>query len=159
MNTIQLLQFSLRAFRYTGDEANAGFTVTLMCGDQVVANIAGHLGGEAEIEVEPTNEFYWDQFQRYAAEMRAGVATWLHHDEPAASLLLEMADTAYHARRLQVTSLRHTTFRLRGDKPGTFRYLRGRPYSVEIEGQLRLTYGRRLETVYRRGPGAEPLAA
>ena len=151
MGLLTAQSFMLRNVRYEGEVAAGSFIATLICGPHVVASVSGRLADFAEIEVEPANAFYWDQFVALAAH-RGGVPG-ADDQEPAATWLLEMADAWYHARRLQIASAKHTTFRLVGDPPGTFRYVRGRPYSLELEGQLRLTYGRRIERIYRRGEG------
>lgn len=156
MGILSTQSYFLRNVRYEGEASGGSFTATLVCGTQVVATISGRLGETGEIEVEPVHPFYWEQFVGLAGQrIGAGSGKSGGGDEPAALWLLEMADEWYHARRLQMTSTKHTTFRLVGDPPGTFRYIRGRPYSLEVEGQLRLTYGRRLERVYRRGEGLE----
>lgn len=152
MGMLTAQSFMLRNVRYEGEVAAGSFTATLICGPHVVAAVSGRLADIAEIEVEPANGYYWEQFVSLAAQ-RGGDPEAGEDQEPAATWLLEMADDWYHARRLQIASAKHTTFRLVGDPPGTFRYVRGRPYSLEVEGQLRLTYGRRIERVYRRGEG------
>jgi hypothetical protein len=155
MGMLNSQSYFLRNVRYAGEAAGGTFSATLVCGSQVVATVTGRLGETGEIEVEPVHPFYWEQFVGLATQRPCvGDAQLDDADEPAAVWLLEMADDWYHARRLQMTSSKHTTFRLVGDPPGTFRYVRGRPYSLEVEGELRLTYGRRLERVYRRGDGA-----
>lgn len=144
--------FHLRTFRHSGEDASLAFTATLAFGKFVVAKISGQVGTNPFVEVAPENQYYWGEFQSYAAtRARADDAV----DEPAVALLMDMADHSYHARRLQVTSLRYAAYRLRGDAPGSFRYLRGRPYDLKAEGELRLTFGRRLEEVFRRGSGAD----
>lgn len=159
MNTSRIPSFTLRAFRYSGDsDHDSSFSATLAMGTRAIARINGALGAGGEIEVEPLDDFYWGEFRR-VANQTVEAREQGQSESPESALILEMADEQYHARRLQVTSLRHTAFRLRGDAPGSFRYLRGRPYCLEVEGQLRLTYGRRLEEVFRRGPGAQVLGA
>jgi len=151
MNTTESV-FHLRTFRHAGTEPALTFTATLAFGKHVVAKISGQVGTTPFVEVSPENQYYWEQFQSYAATRARGDDS---DDEPAVALLMDMADHCYHARRLQVTSLRCTAYRLRGDAPGSFRYLRGRPYDMKAEGELRLTFGRQLEEIFRRGSGAE----
>ena len=151
MNTTDNV-FHLRTFRHSGSDAAMTFTATLAFGKFVVAKISGQVGANSVVEVSPENQYYWEQFQGYAAARAREEGA---EDDPAVALLMDMADHAYHARRLQVTSLRYAAYRLRGDAPGSFRYLRGRPYDLKAEGELRLTFGRRLEEVFRRGSGAD----
>lgn len=151
MNTT-VSAFTLRTLRHTGSGVSTRFTATLALNKITVAKITGESGPTSYVEVEPINQFYWDQFQTLSAAAAPEVE---EGDDAALMRILQMADEAYHARRLQVVSLRFTTFRLRGDPPGVFRYLRGRPYSLKVEGELRLTFGRRIEQIFRRGAGAD----
>lgn len=151
MNTA-LPVFSIRCFRYRSRADNVTFTTTLVLDKRVVAKIHGQLAShEADrisdfVKVDVVDPFYWSEFERYAQLQREeadGV------DDACTAWLVNRANAAYHERRRQVISLRTTTFRLHDDQPGAFRYLRHRPYSLEVEGWLRMTYGKRLETIYR----------
>lgn len=154
MNIPTPSSFHLRGFRPQGTAEAGSFTATLMMDRHVVAELKGCVdtrpatagaGGREvrELEVTPLLPHFWSEFHALHGQ----------DEEETIRAVMEMADAAYHARRLQVMSLRHTAFRLKGDAPGRFRYLRGQPYSAEMEGRLRMTFGRRIETIYRRDPG------
>ena len=167
-NIKQIFPFALRNLKYAGDGDSTRFTATLAAGSISVAEISGEHFPDSQtseakaracIEASVVNPHFWTQFELYASTTQAVVQEDEACASPTVVLLLKMANDAYHARRLQVMSLRHTAYRLTGDAPGQFHFLRNRPYSIETEGQLRLTYGRRLEFVFRRGEGAEAIAA
>lgn len=151
--------FHMRSFRHAGTAGQDRFTATLALNRFVVAKVSGVTGEHACVDVDAINAHYWKEFESFAAHSISPDRFEDADASPAAMMLMDMADQAYHARRLQVTSLRHAAFRLHGDAPGVFRYLRGRAYSPEVEGELRLTFGRRLEAVFRRGEGMLQMAA
>ncbi len=167
-NVKQIFPFILRNLKYAGDGDSTRFTATLAAGTIPVAEISGEhfpdcqrseAKARACIEASVVNAHFWSQFEMYACASQGDTQEGQVGLSPTVILLLKMSNEAYHARRLQVMSLRHTAYRLVGDAPGQFHFLRNRPYSVEVEGQLRLTYGRRLESVFRRGEGAGAAAA
>jgi len=142
--------FALRGFRYRRDGSGIRFIVTLVYGSRVIARVSGTVGqkdaaGETAVEVAVVDTFYWGEFDRHVM----AVPLESNHEDPRLAWILAGANDLYHRRRLQVISLRSTAFVLHGDKPGTFRYLRNRPYSLEVHGSLRVTFGRRLKAVYR----------
>lgn len=63
--------------------------------------------------------------------------------------MLHLAEQTYHARRLELKSKHNTLFKLEGEDTDQYHMIRDTPYTPEVEGKLRLMYGKRLAFVVR----------
>lgn len=73
--------------------------------------------------------------------------------DPTSRWMIELASVAYMKRRLDLKAKNNTIFRLQGDPEHAFHMVRGLPYSLEMEGRLRVSYGQRLTYIHRSPTG------
>jgi hypothetical protein len=138
--------YHLRGFVYARRGADDdAWRATLMCNRRRVAKLTSeHRHGPIDVRFLSPNDHA--VFLQHVASLSP---TDSQDQDASTAFLLQLADRAYHARRLQVMALRHTLFRLVGDPRDTFRYLRNVPYSPASEGRLRLIFGQRVEEIVR----------
>lgn len=100
-------------------------------------------------------EFFNDEAKnQFAHDLRAwaaaGTGQGMEGIPASEQWMIELAKTAYLKRRLDLKSKNNTVFRLQGDPEGCFHMVRGQPYTLEVEGRLRVSYGQRLVYIHRK---------
>lgn len=141
MNTSS--NYSFRGFVYSTGARGDTWSARLCQDGRRIARVVAAPAQPIDVAFDRTRDRI--AFERHLALAFPGDSP----EEAGARFLSELADAAYHRRRLQVVSLRHTVFRLTDDPPTQYRYLQGVPLSQEVIGKLRLAYGRRLAEVLR----------
>lgn len=135
--------YTFRGFVYSASRGASDWSARLCHLERRVARVVAKPSQPVAVEFDRTRDRL--EFEQFIAQAFPGEDI----EEAGASFLAGLADQAYHRRRLQVVSLRHTVFRLADDPPDRYRYLQGIALSAEVVGKLRLTYGRRLLEVMR----------
>jgi len=137
--------YALRGFTHKSASSANDWSGRLCLDGRPVARIEA---GAAGIDVEFKRVADLCAFEAFIAERTNDGAA----DQASIEFLLELADEAYHRRRLQVISLRHTVYRLKSDPPDLYRYLPGVRVDDAVVGRLRAAYPGGLEEVLRAGP-------
>lgn len=143
--------YAFKGFIYRCDDADAktSWAGTLLAEGTRIARISFDAATD-DYEIDPISDSAYQLFVEFAEAWASEACADLSDpDDAPLSLLSHLADLAYHARRLEVISRRHTTFQLTTDPPHRFRYIRSKPITLDLVARLRATYGDKIACILR----------
>lgn len=118
-------------------------------GKKIAQITASHPGPINLLFITEEHEQEFSQVVRY---MKLQTRDFTQEKDFIEAWILYLAEQAYHARRLELKSKHNTIFKLEGDAVDDYQMLPQQPYTPEIEGKLRLMYGKRLVFIVRSPP-------